>query len=543
MNYRIGVDVGGTHTDAALLDEKLHCLATAKVSTTHNVTEGVANAIAVLLERAPLVARDQVAYAMLGTTHCTNALVQREGMQRVGLLRLAAPATEALPPQSGWPADLVEVISVRHATVRGGFEYDGRVLGELDESEVRSVLRGWRGEVDAIAICGVFSPLDNGQERQVAEWVLDELGAEVAVSLSSEIGSVGLLERENATVLNASLGRVARAAIAGFRRALQQSGLERARLFLGQNDGTLMTLEAAEIYPILTLGCGPTNSLRGAAFLSGLRDALVVDVGGTTADIGVLIDGFPRESASAVEIGGIRLNLRMPDILSLGLGGGTVVREVDGKLVLGPDSVGYRLTSEAQCFGGETLTLTDAAVAIQAAPAIGPVRVMAPKALCQRAFDLMVEQIEDGIDRMKIGAHPVPVVLVGGGGMLFPDKLAGALRVVRPQHFGAANAIGVAIAEISGEIDRIVSMPPEARTKLLDALREEALSIAIGAGAQPAGVRVLSEDLTPMAYLPGHNCRVRIKAAGPLAPSHPEPHDARPASNKSSIPPSRGVIA
>jgi N-methylhydantoinase A/oxoprolinase/acetone carboxylase beta subunit len=87
-----------------------------------------------------------------------------------------------------------------------------------------------------------------------------------------------------------------------------------------------MYSEYALRYPILTIACGPTNSIRGAAHLSGLNDALVVDIGGTTTDIGVLMQGFPRQSSAAVEIGGIRTNFRMPDILSIGIGGGTIVR-------------------------------------------------------------------------------------------------------------------------------------------------------------------------------------------------------------------------
>ena len=87
-----------------------------------------------------------------------------------------------------------------------------------------------------------------------------------------------------------------------------------------------MALDYAIRYPVLTIGSGPANSLRGAAFLTGYADALVADVGGTSTDVGVLVGGFPRESAAAVEIGGIRTNFRMPDVLAIALGGGTIVR-------------------------------------------------------------------------------------------------------------------------------------------------------------------------------------------------------------------------
>ena len=108
------------------------------------------------------------------------------------------------------------------------------------------------------------------------------------------------------------------------RSALAAHGLTAVTLF-AQNDGTLMSLDQALRYPVLTIGSGPANSVRGAAFLTGAADSLVADVGGTSTDIGVLANGFPRESSYGVEIGGIRTNFRMPDLVTIALGGGTVV--------------------------------------------------------------------------------------------------------------------------------------------------------------------------------------------------------------------------
>ncbi len=132
-----------------------------------------------------------------------------------------------------------------------------------------------------------------------------------------------------------------------------------------------MTVDYAERYPVATFASGPTNSMRGAAFLSGLTDCAVVDIGGTTSDVGVLQHGFPREASVAVEIGGVRTNFRMPDVLSLGIGGGS---HVDGAEV-GPQSVGYELTTRALVFGGDTLTATDLAVAAGLAEIGDPDRV------------------------------------------------------------------------------------------------------------------------------------------------------------------------
>ncbi|NEK79403.1 MAG: hydantoinase/oxoprolinase family protein, partial [Xanthomonas perforans] len=151
---------------------------------------------------------------------------------------------------------------------------------------------------------------------------------------------------------------VARSVTRALLTVVEEEGLD-AVTYFAQNDGTLMSLDYAAQYPVLTIGSGPANSIRGAAYLSGVDDAIVVDVGGTTSDLGVLVNGFPRESTLPREIGGVRTNFRMPDILSLGVGGGTIVDPATG--VVGPESVGYRIEREALLFGGAIATLTDAA--------------------------------------------------------------------------------------------------------------------------------------------------------------------------------------
>src|SRR5258707_13132336 len=125
--------------------------------------------------------------------------------------------------------------------------------------------------------------------------------------------------------MNACLRDLAVHIVEAFRAALGELGIE-AAVYLSQNDGTLMSVDYAERYPVATFASGPTNSMRGAAFLSGERDCAVVDVGGTTSDVGILQQGFPREASGAIDIGGVRTTFRMPDVFSLGLGGGSIVR-------------------------------------------------------------------------------------------------------------------------------------------------------------------------------------------------------------------------
>ena len=113
-----------------------------------------------------------------------------------------------------------------------------------------------------------------------------------SITLSHDLGRIGLLERENVTLLNACLQDLARTTVAAFVDALRDSAII-APLYLTQNDGTIMRAETAARFPVWCFASGPTNSMRGAAFLSGLDDGVVVDVGGTTTDIGYLKGGFP----------------------------------------------------------------------------------------------------------------------------------------------------------------------------------------------------------------------------------------------------------
>lgn len=517
MNYRLGIDVGGTNTDGVLLDDKQRIIAKVKVATTPDVMRGIERAISSLFELSG-VDRALVSQAMLGTTHCTNAIVERRGLNSVAHFRLGAPATLAILPLENVPEDLRVQLSANLFVVEGGYEYDGSPLSELNEREIRKHLREAKGKVDAVSVCGVFSVVSGQQEVRVAEIVREELGVDVPLSLSHEIGSLGLLERENASILNAALFATARSTADGFVEALKRHGVD-AKIYFGQNDGTLMTLDHALKFPILTIASGPTNSIRGASYLAELKDALVVDVGGTTTDVGVLLEGFPRESLVAAEIGGVRTNFRMPDLASIGVGGGTIVRTCsDGSFSIGPDSVGYRIVDEALVFGGGTLTLTDIAVAKGLADLGDRDRTAhLSKHFVDAVYERYVEMVESVIDKMKTSSADVPIVLVGGGAILLPTSLKGASEIVRPENFGVANAIGVAIAQASGEVDVIISLEHQSLNSGLDEAATQAIAHAVAAGAKAETVTIVDLDTTALAYMPGRAVRIRAKAAGELA--------------------------
>lgn len=513
---RVGVDVGGTNTDAAVMDGP-RLLGSHKAPTTPDVTGGIVAAVQAALAAAKLPAA-ALGAVMIGTTHFTNALVERRRLAPVAVIRLALPATTGVLPFADWPADLRPAIGDHVYLVGGGHEYDGRVLTALDEAELVKVAHDMkrRGLTQA-ALVGVFAPVNPAAELRAAE-ILRQEHTEVQLSLSHRLGGIGLLERENAAILNAALMPEAVRVTAALQQAMHRLGLD-VPLFISQNDGTLMTPREIGQYPVLTFASGPTNSMRGAAFLTGLQDALVVDIGGTTSDVGVLAKGFPRQAGMAVRLAGVRTNFRMPDLLAIGLGGGSLVRQQpDGSVTIGPDSVGYRLTEEALVFGGSTLTATDIAVAAGMADIGDRARVaQLPASLVARCLMRMRTMLEAAIDRVKTSADPVPVVLVGGGAILVGDELAGASQVMRPEQAGCANAIGASIAQVSGEFDSILTYTESQRARALDDARAAAIERAVAAGAAPGSVSIYSIEEVPMAYLPGGGTRVHVKAIGDLA--------------------------
>lgn len=186
------------------------------------------------------------------------------------------------------------------------------------------------------------------------------------ISCSHAVSQLGFIERENASILNASLRQFAHRVIAGFQHAVLEIGA--GNLYISMNDGTLSRGSDAAEYPVRCFASGPTNSARGAALLAGQwkdlaaygdREVLVIDVGGTTTDICALLPtGYPRQTAAFARIAGVRTNFVMPYVYSMALGGGSVIRAAqDGSFTVGPDSVGARLETESISFGGQTLTV------------------------------------------------------------------------------------------------------------------------------------------------------------------------------------------
>ncbi|MEO0422520.1 MAG: hydantoinase/oxoprolinase N-terminal domain-containing protein [Pseudomonadota bacterium] len=512
---RVGVDVGGTHTDAVVIDDN-QLLAAHKTLTTGDIASGVLDAVREVLTQAG-VAPDAVRMMNLGTTQFTNAVVERRRLSPIAALRIGGQSSSALPIAAKWPRELREVVLADPALaggllVDGGTEYDGKPIVPLDEAALDDAVEQIaRSGVSAVAVTSVFATTDASAEREAAARLRTRVPG-IRIALSHQLGHLGLYQRENATLLNAALLPLANDVVSAFEQAFAALSM-RCPFFISQNDGTLMAAAFARSYPVFTFSSGPTNSMRGALWLARHGDAMVVDVGGTTADIGMLVDGFPRPSGSAVRVGGVLTNFRMPDVLAVALGGGSQVSEDGGSV--GPGSVGRDLRTRALVFGGDQLTATDIAVA-QGRVQIGDPGCVAqvPAATVAAASRVMRERLEVHVDQMKTNPAPLPLVVVGGGGFLVPDGLAGVSETLRPQDGAVANAIGAALGQIGGEAQSVYVASRQPREQALAAVKAEAIARAVQAGAREGTVDVVEVGEVPLSYSDEPGGTLHARAVG-----------------------------
>ncbi|TFK39114.1 hydantoinase/oxoprolinase [Crucibulum laeve] len=538
--FRLGVDVGGTNTDSALIDiTKSHdpstrgVVASFKHTTTPDVTDGIETAVRNVLQDAQIdPSSPNILSLTIGTTHFVNAVVQSDTrrLAKVAVIRLAAPYSDECPPFIDFPDNLKHIMNGHSAIINGGLQIDGRIVSELDEEEVIQQTKEIRKKgLKNIVLVGIYSPLDvDGKNEYKARDIIQrELGNTVNIVCSRDVGQIGFLERENASILNASILTFAQKTIRGFQRAMNRLGLT-CPLYITQNDGTLMSASAASRLPIRTFSSGPTNSMRGASYLAGIdlkskdgtgKSMLVMDIGGTTTDVGVLLpSGFPRQAAAFIEVAGVRTNFSMPDVQSIGLGGGSRVRvSKDGAVTVGPDSVGHNLTQAAKVFGGEELTATDIAVRSDGHTIGDPSLLSRLNASvvssAQRRMNLLLENV---IDRMKTSAEDCDLLLVGGGSILSPKELKGVSRIITPPFHGVANAVGAAIANISGEVDTIEILEGKSLAEAIERIKSQALANAARMGASTATIRIADVKVLPVQYVTNQATRIIVTAVGEL---------------------------
>lgn len=464
--------------------------------------------------------RNSISALAIGTTHFINAIIERDSsrVERVAVLRLASyNFSSGTAPFADWPIDLKRIVQGHSAIIPGGCNIDGSLIHDIDEEATKEQARVIQGKgIKSVVIVGIGSPTDknHNQEEKVKAILRRILDNETHIVCSHEVAGSGLLARENAAILNASILSFAQRTIRSFMNAMNEIGLK-CPLYLTSNAGHLLPFSEALQFPIRIFSSGATNSIRGAAFLAGAdvgpHGCIVVDIGGTSTDVGYLLkNGYPRLSKTYTDLAGVKVNLEIPSVESVGLGGGSIVHLSEQSVLVGPESVGHDLLEQALCFGGGTLTATDIAVANGAQ--IGTTKVEVSREVMALALARIKLMLERQIDRSKLSPDPCMIILVGGGSILCPPTLHGVNKIVCPEHAEVANAIGAAMAKISTSVEIIVESS-EVSSSLVKA-KAEATRQAVSKGGDDRFVTVLDESVTGVPYTDGKKA-IRVQIACP----------------------------
>lgn len=498
----IGIDTGGTFTDAVAVDLATgELVAKAKSPTTR---DDLAIGIAGALRAIDAEQLGEVEVVSLSTTLATNAVVEGKGA-RVGLIVAAPdPATFSLP--SGLPAAEVAVIAGAHTP-------DGRVRTPLDAEAAASAVAGMAGCVDAFAVSAYFSVANAEHELALRALIADACGKPVVCGheLSQHIGMV---ERATTAALNARLLPLVRDLLDAVRSTLDSFGIH-APLMVVKGDGSLTAESVARLRPVDTVLSGPAASVVGACRLSGLTSALVADMGGTTTDIALVSGGMPEVSAEGASVGGWRTRVQALDVRTVGLGGDSRVRiDADAgasahaaAVRIGPDRA-MPLCTAAEKFpeisvelellsagpgNGDAHAADDRAAAVRAEAPAEPVfytLVRRPEQAASQTLEALFEHLDGR------AVHACEAVRIAGPFLDIDDLVrSGHLLEIAVTPTDVLVAQGtLALGEASASEKGLVLLAASARTSASEL--SAAISATVGGRlALEVAARALAEDL------------------------------------------------
>lgn len=364
MAIFLGVDTGGTYTDAVLLDETTQTvLAKAKALTSRpDLTEGISGAIDAVLADAPQVSPAQVAMVSLSTTLATNALVEGQA-SRAALVMIGFDTSER------GRAQLTEALGDDPLIeVGGGHQHSGLEAKPLDRAALEAALDALPHGISAVAVAAQFATRNPAHEIEARTLIRARTGLPVTCSHELSAGLNGP-KRALTALLNARLIAMIDRLIGTCERHLALRGIE-APLMVVRGDGALVSAALVRERPIETILSGPAASIAGASWLTGLSDALVSDIGGTTTDVCLLRNGKPAIDPQGARVGSFRTMVEAVAMRTSGLGGDSEVHVLEGLpggLRLGPRRV-MPIALAAQKFPDVVLPALEAALARNPAP-------------------------------------------------------------------------------------------------------------------------------------------------------------------------------
>ncbi|MEE1927080.1 hydantoinase/oxoprolinase family protein [Streptomyces sp. TRM 70351] len=478
---RVALDIGGTFTDVVVYDERTGRYRAAKASTTpDDLTEGVLTALGHVVDRA-----GDLSFLVHGTTQGLNALLQRRGARVLLLAGAAAadtyhiargPRTRLYDLHYRKPEPLVPLRDI--VPVGGRLDASGAEIEPLDEAAVREAARRYRDEgFTAIAVAYLFSHANPVHELRTREILTEELGDGLTLSLSHEAANEWReYERTSSAVLESYIGPVVQRYLTSLTGALAERGAG-APLHVMQSSGGVITAESARRRPLQTLLSGPVGgTMAGVALAETLQrpDLICVDMGGTSFDVSLVVDGRP-DIAPEARLEGLPVLMSVVDLHTIGAGGGSVAWAEAGGLRVGPRSAGADPGPACYGRGGTEPTVTDANLRLgRLDPAafgggIAPRADLAEAALARLGAELgldaaaMAEGICDVANAkmaqairtitVSRGIEPARFTLVAFGGAgpmhsVFLARELGIGEVVVPRFPGALSAWGMLQSEI-----------------------------------------------------------------------------------------------
>ncbi len=527
MSYRVGFDVGGTFTDFVLQAPSGELTTGKRLTTYPDPAAACLAGLDELIERAG-VPWAELSQAVHGTTLGSNVVIERKA-RGVGLLTTRGfrdvlilgreKRYQVYDLQIEKPLPLIARRHIGEVTER--VLADGSVRTPLDEADARRAIRDLAARgVTTLAICLLHAYLNPVHEKRLAALVAEE-APHLAVTLSHEVSpTFREYERTSTTVVNAYVMTAIRDYLRGLQAALAERGY-RGRLFVMQSSGGVATAEAMERYPVRMIESGPAaGALMAAAYgeLTGHRDLIAFDMGGTTAKLALIEQGRPF-TTTAFELhrvdnapgSGLPMNIQAIDLVEIGAGGGSIARPRLGVIAVGPQSASS--TPGPVCYGrgGEEPTVTDANLALGYLNpeyfAGGAMRlhlggaVRAIEARLAQPLGLSLEQAAWGIHAIvntnmelatrvvsiERGRDPRALTLVafGGSGPVHGCRLAQALgipRVILPAAAGVTAAIGLLAAEVRFDVSRtyvrrLDALPPGSLSTMYDEMAAQAMEV------------------------------------------------------------------
>lgn len=452
----LGIDVGGTYTDAVLVEGHL-VVGSAKSPTTHGgLLSGILGALDGVLQKA---GSSPITRIVLSTTLVTNAIVENK-IDPVGVFVIPGPGMDissSLPPHS--------------YILTGSIDHRGREMADVKRAQAAKAIEHFRKEgIRCFAVIGKFSVRNPVHELQVEEWIKELYPAAGYIALGHRLGSnLNFPRRIHTAYLNAAAWGIYQAFADAMEDALRQRHLT-APVFILKADGGTLPLAASRQLPVETVVTGPAASILGAwALVDIAQPAITLDIGGTTTDIALWRDGRPLRAPKGIHIGSSMTQVRSYLTRSIGIGGDSWIRREKGRFLIGPERKGppaalggpYPTITDALCVLGET-RLGDAEKARRALQTLLPDRAgnIARKILDTAAGYVadIIREMVDGREQERLHRvhdilrppdfNPRQIVGVGGGARGLTQRVADKLgcTAVLPEGGAVANAVGAAVA-------------------------------------------------------------------------------------------------